>query len=134
MCGAYSALYGFFTNLLFEIYAPCCRITSDAKKRGRKATVVLAPNADMAGLTIFNVFCIAGLVFLVRFFIALCQKSRPKACEYVIYAPRRSAMVERTWGDKRLLDENDRSWSLLRTAAPGQPQGGSVRVQRSAGR
>jgi hypothetical protein len=53
-------------------------MNSDVEKEvGRGSS---AWKADMIGVTIFGAFCIGGIVFLIRFFVALCGKHEPERC------------------------------------------------------
>jgi len=64
----------------------------------------------MVGVVIVSVICVAGIVFLVRFFVAICDTREPEQPRYTLYAPPQSSEADRPI--IRWPDDNGRSWSL----------------------
>ena len=90
----------------------------------------------MLALVIFSACCMAGVAFLVRFFIAISKKPEPERRGYVLDVSQRSWRAERVRNPDgtRWFDNNGRSWSLILTRSPEQSQHRPLRVQRRAER
>ena len=83
---AANGLYKLFINLLFELYGRRYPIALKAEWHAKaRLAEASAVRLDMTGTLIMEVLCVAGVLFMIRFLVALFREDKPKSPSRVVY-------------------------------------------------